>query len=128
VELSYTRDGQYLSLRTAAALAYMSLVGKPPDAYDSVNMQRVLNDLAHALSVVAPIRTYDEAPQGAAPHELKPSDLIDGRFARGGSALVQPDGSEVKQLVIQRRDLDSAILMLKETTLAKSLRDKHAAV
>ena len=127
MELSNTRDRQYLSLRTAAALAYMSLVGKAPDARASASMQRVLDDLAHALSVVAPIRTYDEAPQGGAPHELKPSDLIDGRFARGGAALVQPDGSEVKQLVIQRRDLESAILALKETTLARSLREKHSS-
>jgi hypothetical protein len=53
MDLGFTRDRQYLSLRTAAALAYIALVGKSPDPRNTLTMQRVLNDVAHAIAARA---------------------------------------------------------------------------
>jgi hypothetical protein len=125
VDLGQTRDRQFLSLRTAAALAYMQLVGESPEARDGAAMQRVLNDIAHAISVVATIRTYDGTQEGDLPRELGQLDLIEGRFERGAAALVKREGTEVGQLAIQRRDLEAAISILSETGLGKALRERR---
>jgi hypothetical protein len=125
MDLGFTRDRQYLSLRTAAALAYIGLVGKSPDPREPLTLQRVLNDVAKALAVLAPIRTYQDTGEGKPPQEIDLLDLIEGRFERGASALVRRDGSEVRQLVIQRRDLDAAISILSDGGLGKALRDRY---
>jgi len=121
VDARSSRALQYLSLRTAASLAYMKLVGSPPDARDTEAMRRVLDDVAHALAIVAPIRIYDH--QGLA--LLDQRKLLTGRFVRGAAALVDLDGQEHRNLVIQRGELESAILILKETQLPQSLRAAH---
>jgi hypothetical protein len=125
MDLGFTRDRQYLSLRTAAALAYIGLVGKSPDPRNPLTLQRVLNDVAHAIAVLAPVRTYQGTGEGQPPVGIEPLDLIEGRFERGASALVCRDGAEVRQLVIQRRDLDAAISILSDGGLGKSLRDRY---
>lgn len=117
-----TRNKQYLNVRMAATLAYIGLVGHPPEIDDSVVMFRTLNDVAHALAVLAPLYMYEDG-------ELKPLDaalLIGGRFARGGAVLIGPDGKEHSQLVIQRGELEFAISVLSKTVLAKSLKALHA--
>jgi hypothetical protein len=114
------RDLQYLSLRTAATLAYMRLVGRSPDARDIATMHRVLNDVAYALASVAPVHTYDEESGKLAPIDAR--DVARGRFERGGATLIGPDGKEHGQPLIQRRELDSAVGMLLQTDLARSLQ------
>jgi hypothetical protein len=74
---------------------------------------------------LAPIRTYEGIGEGQPPLGIEPLDLIEGRFERGASALVCRDGVEVRQLVIQRRDLDAAISILSDGGLGKSLRDRY---
>ena len=113
-----SRSLQYLSLRTAAALAYMKLVGSPPDARDTEAMRRVLDDVAHALAIIAPIRIYDHKGLEL----MDQRKLLTGRFVRGAAALLDLDGHEHRNLVIQRGELESAILILKETQLPQSLR------
>jgi hypothetical protein len=119
------RELEYISLRTASALAYISLVGRSPDARDPVAMHRILNDVAHAISIVAPIHMHDGS--GATPETLDGQLLAAGRFERGAAVLVSPDGKERSGLLIQRRDLESAIAILAGTGLAKALRAAHGA-
>ena len=88
-------------------------------------MQRILNDVAHAISIVAPIHTYDRS--GTQLETLDGQLLAVGRFERGAAALVSPDGTETLRLLIQRRDLESAIGILAGTGLAKALRAAHGA-
>ena len=116
-----SRSLQYLSLRTAASLAYMRLVGSAPDGRDTQTMRRVLNDVAHALAIIAPIRIYDH--QGLV--SIDQRKLLTGRFVRGAAALLDLDGQEHRNLVIQRGDLESAILILQQTQLPQSLRAAH---
>lgn len=116
-----SRTLQYLSLRTAVSLAYIRLVGSPPDARDTEAMRRVLDDVAHALAIIAPIRIYDH--EGLAPIDQR--KLLTGRFVRGAAALVDLEGHEHRNLVIQRGELESAILILQQTQLPQSLRAVH---
>ena len=121
VDARSSRLLQYLSLRTAASLAYMKLVGSPPDARDTEAMRRVLDDVAHALAIIAPIRIYDHA--GLVPVDQR--KLLTGRFVRGAAALVDLEGQEHRNLVIQRGELESAIQILKQTQLPQSLQAAH---
>ena len=98
------RDLRFLSLRTAAALPYIRLVGSPPDARDTGRMQRTLNHMARAVAALAPIHDYD-----AITGRMREIDIVAiqaARFVRGAAALVMPDGAETKNLRVQRRDLD----------------------
>ena len=96
----------------------MTLVGNPPDARDTDVLRRVLDDVAHAIAIIAPIHIYDRGGI----ETIDERSLITGRFVRGASALIDLDGRERKNLVIQRRDLDSAIVILQQTQLAQTLR------
>jgi len=100
----------------------MKLVGSPPDVRDTEAMRRVLDDVAHALAIIAPIRIYDH--EGLVPVDQR--KLLTGRFVRGAAALVDLQGHEHRNLVIQRGELESAILILRQTQLPQSLRAVHA--
>jgi hypothetical protein len=123
VDASSSRALQYLSLRTAAALAYMRLVGDSPDASDTSILRRVLDDIAHALAIIAPIHFYSVA--GGKLEQIEERFLLGGRFVRGAAALLCTDGREYNNLVIQRGELDAAISILQQTRLAEALRAAH---
>ena len=118
VDARSSRLLQYLSLRTAASLAYMKLVGSPPDARDTEAMRRVLDDVAHALAIIAPIRIYDHA--GLVPVDQR--KLLTGRFVGGAAALVDREGQEHRNHVNQRGGLEAAHQILKKTQLPQSLQ------
>jgi hypothetical protein len=101
----------------------MKLVGDPPDARDTSILRRVLDDIAHALAIIAPIHFYDVA--GGKLQQIEERLLLAGRFVRGAAALLGTDGREYTNLVIQRGQLDAAISILRQTRLADSLRAAH---
>jgi hypothetical protein len=102
---------QYVGLPTAAALVHHHVVGSVPDARDSARLSALLNDVAHALSNIVPIYVSD--PEGGSLRELAPVELIDGKFDRGAHVFVTRRGDEIQGLVIQRRDMLSAIGVLR---------------
>jgi hypothetical protein len=118
------RDLQYLSLRTAAAVTYIRLVGAPPEARDAPRLRRILNHMARALAALAPIHVYEAASGKMA--EIDAAAIQAARFVRGGAALVMPDGTERKNLMVQRRDLEAAVATLRQTDLPGALRAAHA--
>jgi hypothetical protein len=118
LDLRSTRSEQFLVLRTAATRAYSQLSGRAPDAHDAEVLHRLLNDVAHALAIVAPIYVLKDGKAIAVDARF----LISGRFVRGGAAMVGEDGIEQTDLVIQRRELDAAISILQMTSLGKALR------
>ncbi len=118
------RDLQYLSLRTAAAVAYIRLVGAPPDARDTARLQRTLNHLARALAALAPIHAYESI--SGKMREIDGASMAAARFVRGAAALVMSDGTENRNLRVQRRDLDAAVSVLRRTSLPAALRAAHA--
>jgi hypothetical protein len=84
-------------------------------------MQRTLEEVAHALAIVAPIFVL----RNGSPEALSVRFLLAGRFVRGAAALVGPDGAEAVDLVIQRGALEAGIAILRKTSLAKALRAEH---
>jgi hypothetical protein len=103
---------QHLALPTAAALAYFEITGKQLDAALESQMRDVLCDVAHALSLLAPIHVMEGSPP--MPRELLYGALIGAAFQRGAHLLSLRDGTELRNLTIQRRDLEGAIKVLKE--------------
>src|SRR3954470_21377227 len=110
------RELQFVSLRTAAAVTYIRLVGASPNARDVLRMQRTLNQLARALAALAPIHAYEEVSGKMA--LLQGPELQAARFVRGAARIVMPDGKEESNLMIQRRDLETAIDALKTSALS----------
>jgi hypothetical protein len=104
------RELQYLALPTAAALAHIQVVGTPPNALDSAHLRKTIEGVAHSLAMIS--RIYSMPDPAMAPTEIPPSDLVEGRFTRGGHAFVTSSGAEYTRLVIQRSELNAAITIL----------------
>ena len=106
------RGTQHLALPTAAALAYFEITGHQVDGALASQTREVLCDVAHALSILAPIFVMEGSP--AMPRELLHGQLIGATFRRGAQLLTLRDGTELRDLTIQRSDLEGAVQMLKE--------------
>ena len=102
---------QHLALPTAFAVIYARITGAAPDARNPIEMQLILNDVAHAISNLVPI--YAPAPESSVPKELPAADLIDGNFTRGAHVLKTRSGKELRGLTVRRRDMLSAIAILR---------------
>jgi hypothetical protein len=105
------RAMQHLTLPRAAALAYFEITGRSIDAARAPQMREVLCDIAHALSILAPIHLMEGSPAMA--RELPPSALLGATFERGADVLRLRDGTQLRELTIQRKDLAEAIELLK---------------
>jgi hypothetical protein len=102
---------QHLALPTAAALVYFEVTGRQIDGARAPGMREVLCDIAHALSVLAPIYVMEGSPAMA--RELSPSALLGATFAQGADLLMLRDGTALRDVTIQRKDLDEAFQVLK---------------
>lgn len=68
---------EHVTLTVACAFVYHQVVGKPGSVKNAADLDRILNDVAHALSNVAPIYAGDGA--GVAPRTLEPIELLHAR-------------------------------------------------
>jgi urease gamma subunit len=108
----HARGTQHLALPTAAALAYFEITGNQVDGALASQTREVLCDVAHALSILAPIHVMEGSP--AMPRELLQGQMIGATFQRGAQLLTLRDGTELRNLTIQRGDLEGAVQALKE--------------
>lgn len=104
-----SRDAQYVSLPTAAAVVLFRLTGTQVEGGRSGHTKAVLNDVAHAMANIVPIYVPDPVT-GMKP--LPPVDLIKGKFGGGARVFLLNDGTEFASLSVQRRDMVSAIAIL----------------
>jgi len=79
-------------------------------------MQAILNDVAHAVATMVPI--YAPSVHSGLPAALAQLDLIDGRFLRGAQVFRTKQGSELRPLTVQRRDMMSAISILESARVS----------
>jgi hypothetical protein len=114
MDRALSRELQFLAVPTAAAVVYMQILGEPPDARAGAGMRETLNDVAHALATLARIYSLDES--GAAT-EIPEAELLQGTFARGAHLFITKDGREYRRLVVQRRDMQAAITILKKANV-----------
>jgi hypothetical protein len=106
------RETQHLALPTAAALAYFEITGKQLDGSLESQTREVLCDVAHALSILAPLHVMEGSPP--MPRELLQAVLIGAAFQRGAHLLMLRDGTELRNLTIRRGDLEAAVRVLIE--------------
>jgi hypothetical protein len=106
------RDVQHIALPTAAALVYFEVTGKQLVGSMDLQVRAILCDVAHALSMLAPVYMSDDS--SAMPTEVPAADLIGAAFERGAHQLVFADGTTHRNLSIQRKDLEAAIVVLRQ--------------
>ena len=92
-------------------MIYAHISGEPPDPREPREMDRILNDVAHAVSNIVPV--YVVAAESEVPTALPPIELIEGRFTRGAHVFRTRSGEELRGLTIQRRHMLGAIGFLK---------------
>ena len=107
---SSQRD-EHLALPAAAALVYRGINGTELASRDLQAMQKTLDDIALAMSMVVPI--YSPATLGATPVVLSTQALSGARFRRGARVLITAGNEEHFGLTVQRKDIDEAIALLK---------------
>jgi len=108
----HDRTAQHVALPTAAATAYFKVTGLQADGRLDERTRHVLCDVARALSALVPIYTHQ--PVWEMPRPIPPGHLVGATFEHGAHSLTLHDGTELRQLTVQRGDLDRAIAILKE--------------
>ena len=103
---------QYLELPIAAATVYCSVTGQHLDEQMGSFGGDLLCDVAHALSVLAPI--YAAEHPSTPPVPIPVAQLIGARFKDAAGVLVTAGGARKTNLAIQRGDMLAAIAVLKE--------------
>jgi hypothetical protein len=112
----HDREKKHLALPTAVATVYFKVTGRQVDGSGSPQTSNVLCDVAHALSILAPLYTADAL--SPMPREILAATLIGARFERSARVLVLQDGTELRNLTIQRGDLDAAVELLQSSGIA----------
>lgn len=100
----------HVALCAAAATVYGQLVTSR-DFYDVQHFNACLDLMASALARLAPVFATDEAT--GRQYRIDEMKMAEGRFQRGATVLVLPDGTRLRGLSIPRKDARQAFLILK---------------
>ena len=106
MDTGFHRQEQHLPLRVAAALLHIRVVGKVPDATNPGRMRETLDDVARALSMVAPIYAHDEA--SGMPAKIPEAILMGASFSQGATLIIVANGIQYEGLTVKRADLEMA--------------------
>lgn len=101
---------EFLALATAAAVTYHQVMDKPLLVDGVAELNAALQDIAAALSNVAPIYWTD--PDSGSCKQLEQVDLLFGVFLRGATLFKTPR-AEFRNLSIRRGDMRSAIAIFR---------------
>lgn len=112
-----SRAKQHLALPTAASLVYFTVTGRVPDAISPRFLQRTLNDVAHAISLIAPI--YEKDAESGLPRQITTKVLITAAFEHGGNVLITDDGVQHRGLTVVREDMEAAANLLRSSQIKK---------
>jgi hypothetical protein len=105
------QDGEVIALSAATLIVYKQITGAEMPPNDAPETNAIMNDVALALSNVAPI--YGARGDAERLKLLPALDLMHGAFQRGATILRTPKGIEYQKLFIRRDDLWLAIAVLK---------------
>jgi hypothetical protein len=114
---------EHLPIAVAAAQTFFQVVGETPKQKKVGHLDQVLNNVAHALSNVAPL--YH--PDGMTQRQIEPIELLNARFTRGATVLVLKDGTELRGITIRRSDVREAVTVLRAIK-ARFDGAQHAAI
>ena len=98
-------------MTTAASLVCRQIIGPGEEREDPRERERLLDRVAAAMAKIAPV--YGFECDSNTSRQLRPSELIDGRFLRGATLFRTRTGKEFRRLTILRDDLWAAVAILK---------------
>ena len=115
---------QHLPLRIAATLLHVRVAGKSLNGSDPRSVHATLNDVARALSMVSPIY-YQDPTSGTV--RIEESTLLGATFTGGGEVLVCADGTQYRNLIVRRADIEIAgEILCASTSLQKRWNGRQA--
>jgi hypothetical protein len=100
---------EHLMLSKAASLVYHHVAGIASTVSQRARLDQILNDVAFAISNVAPIYVGD----GVAHRRLTPLELLGCRFRRGATILATGNGREYRNPTLLRCDMLQAAAILR---------------
>jgi hypothetical protein len=109
IDRAKQQDLEHLPLPVAAAQAYYLVVGETPKQKSVAHLDRILNNVAHAITNVAPVYVAE----GAAQRQISPVELLQSEFTRGATILRLKDGTELRGVTVRRIDVREAVTVLK---------------
>jgi hypothetical protein len=116
-DLIRTIGSTYVPLAVAAAITFHQAHGNTKAIVSLQDYEDALGIAAAALSRLVTIYTLTDPRENRIAVTV---DLVKQRFARGATELRARDGTVVRELSIQRSDLDSAISLIKRVGLPLS--------
>jgi hypothetical protein len=106
---------ELVALSTAAAFVYKEIMGITIERMEVPQLNRILHDVARALSYVAPIYGAISATETAKP--LPALALMHGAFTHGATVLRTSSGVEYRRLSIQRGHMRAAVTILRASAV-----------
>jgi hypothetical protein len=103
-----SKEREHIGLPTAMSVVYLQVTGLLLPADESRRV--VLNDVAHAVSMLVPIFAADGH---AVPRAIDDADLIGATFSRGARVLTTSAGRKYLNLTVQRGDMKAAIAVMR---------------
>ena len=104
---------EFISMSSAALIAYYNIAGNPPPATATHEFAQRLNAVATAIASLVPVYTVDG--EGAPPRPLTKLELALAEFCGGATQLVHRDRDLVHtDLRVSQHDLLEAIHMLQD--------------
>ena len=109
VDRAVQHDIEHLPIAVAAAQAYYQVAGRTPKQSGVAHLDRVLNNVARAITNVAPVYVAD----GLTQRQIEPIELLQSSFRRGATVLTLKDGTELRGITVRRIDVREAVTILK---------------
>jgi hypothetical protein len=100
---------EHLPIAVAAAQAYYQVAGRTPKQGSVAHLDKVLNNVARAITNVAPVYVAD----GLTQRQIEPIELLHSSFRRGATVLTLKDGTELRGITVRRIDVREAVMILK---------------
>jgi hypothetical protein len=109
VDRAAQHDIEHLPIAVAAAQTYFQVVGETPKQKSIAHLDRILNNVAHAITNIAPVYI----PDGPSQRQIEPIELLESSFRRGATVLTLKDGTELRGITVRRIDVREAVTVLK---------------
>ena len=116
VERSAPHYLQHVNMTVACGVIYSQVVGARADEHGPARNADILNDVAHALSMVATIYARDTVSGDL--RQVPALDLLAGKFSQGARRFTMANGVTLDDLTVQRGEMFNAIRLFRAMRLA----------
>lgn len=107
---------QHVNMTIACGVIYSQVVGPRANDFGPARNASILNDVAHAVCMVATIYARDAISGDL--RQIPAVDLLAGKFSHGARRFTTAGGDMLDDLTIQRGEMFNAIRLFKAMRLA----------